>query len=107
MFGLSMAEVIVAATVALVLLGPDKLPKVMRALARLYAYLGKIKDEFNKAVEANLAPLEKEKFLPELENLKNLKPEMEKTLSSLLGSPQAADSPKKLEATQNNKPQET
>jgi Sec-independent protein translocase protein TatA len=57
MFGLSLAEVTVIAVVALILLGPDKLPTVMRLVARGYTQLARIKLEFSKAMETNLAPL--------------------------------------------------
>lgn len=57
MFGFSLAEMTVVALVALILLGPEKLPQVMRAVARGYAQLARIKAEFSRAVEANLAPL--------------------------------------------------
>ncbi|MDR0354295.1 MAG: twin-arginine translocase TatA/TatE family subunit [Deltaproteobacteria bacterium] len=77
MFGLSMGELAVIAVVALVLLGPDKLPKVMRFLARGYAYLTRMKMELNRAFEENVGSLdprlwEKDltKLAPELSDLK-------------------------------------
>jgi sec-independent protein translocase protein TatB len=56
-FGLSLAELTVVAVVALVLLGPDKLPQVMRLVARGYAQLAKLKYEFSKAMDSAMAPL--------------------------------------------------
>jgi sec-independent protein translocase protein TatB len=96
MFGLSMAELVVVAVVALIVLGPEKLPTVMRTLAKAYAQLGRLKAEFNRAVEANLAPLQKEldlekkKWTPELGKLtKGLeKLEVDKSIKDLLDVPQ-------------------
>ncbi|MDR1545565.1 MAG: twin-arginine translocase TatA/TatE family subunit [Deltaproteobacteria bacterium] len=94
MFGLSMSEVAVVALVALVALGPDKLPVVMRTLAKGWAALAKLKTEFNKAVAANLAELEPDKKrlgLDKLESqLDKFGPQVEKSLKSLLELPSEA-----------------
>jgi TatA/E family protein of Tat protein translocase len=58
MFGLSLAEVAVILTVALIVFGPDKLPGLARSLAKAYGRLLKLKAEFAKAVEDNVAPLD-------------------------------------------------
>jgi sec-independent protein translocase protein TatB len=67
MFGLSLAELAVILTVALVVLGPDKLPEVVRFLGRAYGQLLKFKAEFTKTVEENIAPLDPTKW-PENRN---------------------------------------
>jgi Sec-independent protein translocase protein TatA len=82
MFGFSLAEMTVVALVALILLGPEKLPQVMRAVARGYAQLARIKAEFSRAVEAGLAPLapldpknwrgEIKKIAPEIDEIRGL-----------------------------------
>jgi sec-independent protein translocase protein TatB len=66
MFGFSLSEAAVVAVVALVVLGPDKLPKVVRAMARGYAYLGRLRTEFNKIVAENLKPLADEELKSDL-----------------------------------------
>ncbi|MDR2302348.1 MAG: twin-arginine translocase TatA/TatE family subunit, partial [Deltaproteobacteria bacterium] len=62
MFGFSLAEVAVILTVALIVLGPDKLPKVARTLAKVYGHLGRFKAEFTKTIEENMVPLDTSKW---------------------------------------------
>jgi sec-independent protein translocase protein TatB len=78
MFGLSLAEVAVVAVVALIVLGPDKLPAVMRGLAKGYRQLARLRTEFSKAVEENLGP-----------ELTGLKPEMDKLARLRIENPLA------------------
>ncbi|MDR0620260.1 MAG: twin-arginine translocase TatA/TatE family subunit [Deltaproteobacteria bacterium] len=66
MFGFSLAEVAVILTVALIALGPDKLPQVARSLAKVYGRLIRLKAEFAKAVEENVSPLDPAKWTDDL-----------------------------------------
>ncbi|MGQ0443507.1 MAG: Sec-independent protein translocase protein TatB [Methylophilaceae bacterium] len=54
MFDISFAELIVVAMVALLVIGPEKLPKVARTLGaltgRLQRYMAQVKDEVNREV---------------------------------------------------------
>lgn len=71
MFGLSLAELAVVAVVALIFLGPDKLPAVLRQLAKGYRQLAKIRAEVSRAVEKELKP-ELERLTPEADGLKKI-----------------------------------
>jgi sec-independent protein translocase protein TatB len=91
MFGFSLAEITVVALVALILLGPERLPQVMRMLAKGYMQLTRIRSEFGKAMEANLAPLdpkkwadEVKKIAPEIEEIKGLGDEVKKMAAASL-----------------------
>ncbi|MDR3135080.1 MAG: twin-arginine translocase TatA/TatE family subunit [Deltaproteobacteria bacterium] len=65
MFGLSLAEMAVILTVALIVLGPDKLPEVARFLARAYRRFISLKAELAKTIEETVTPLDPSKW-PEL-----------------------------------------
>ena len=61
MFDIAFSELIVIAVVALIVIGPEKLPKVARALGaitgRMQKYMTQIKEEVNR--EARFAELQK------------------------------------------------
>ena len=61
MFDIAFSELIVIAIVALIVIGPEKLPKVARTLgaitARMQKYMTQIKEEVNR--EARFAELQK------------------------------------------------
>jgi sec-independent protein translocase protein TatB len=82
-FGLSMAEVAVVAVVALIFLGPDKLPVVMRGLAKVYRQLARLRTEFSKAVADNLGP-ELGSLKPEMERLADWRVDLKKPVPTLL-----------------------
>jgi len=54
MFGVSFSEIILIAVVALIVIGPEKLPKVARTLGaltgRMQRYVAEIKEEVNRDV---------------------------------------------------------
>jgi Sec-independent protein translocase protein TatA len=78
-----MAEAAVIAVVALLFLGPEKLPTVMRGLAKVYRQLSRLRTEFSKAVEDGLGP-ELRGLKPEMDKLKNLRVDIGKPLPRLL-----------------------
>lgn len=83
MFGLSMAEVAVVAIVALVFLGPDKLPAVMKGLVKVLRHLGKLRAEFSKAIDDGLGP-ELKSLKPEMEKLGQMRVDFKKPISQLV-----------------------
>lgn len=76
MFDISFTELLIIAVVALVVLGPERLPKVARTmghlLGRAQRYMGDIKRDIQKEME--------------LEDIKDLKEEMHKASSSVKSS---------------------
>jgi Sec-independent protein translocase protein TatA len=54
MFGLSLAELAVILTVALIVLGPGKLPEVARHLAKAYGHLLKLNAEFTRTLDDSI-----------------------------------------------------
>ncbi|MDR1656598.1 MAG: twin-arginine translocase TatA/TatE family subunit [Deltaproteobacteria bacterium] len=93
MFGLSMAEVVVIAVVALVVLGPEKLPTIIKQAAKGYRKLSAIRTEFSKALTEN--------FGQEAETLKqtaqSLKPEAQTLKAEAAKLQELANSPVNLE----------
>lgn len=55
MFGLGIWEIVVILTVALLVLGPDKLPQVARQLARLLGEVRKFSDDVRRQVDDVIA----------------------------------------------------
>lgn len=76
MFDISFTELLIIAVVALVVLGPERLPKVARTmghlLGRAQRYMGDVKRDIQKEME--------------LEDIKDLKEEMHKASSSVKSS---------------------
>ncbi|MBI5235992.1 MAG: twin-arginine translocase subunit TatB [Deltaproteobacteria bacterium] len=55
MFGIGFAELIVILAVALIVIGPDKLPEMAKTLAKAYNELRRAGDEVKKSLkEANM-----------------------------------------------------
>ncbi|HLR81724.1 MAG TPA: Sec-independent protein translocase protein TatB [Paenalcaligenes sp.] len=76
MFDISFTELLIIAVVALIVLGPERLPKVARTmghlLGRAQRYMGDVKRDIQKEME--------------LEDIKDLKEEMQKASSSVKSS---------------------
>lgn len=73
MFDIGFSEMIVIAVIALVVLGPEKLPRVARTaghlLGRMQRYVNDVKSDINREIE--------------LDELRKLQQEMQKTASSI------------------------
>jgi sec-independent protein translocase protein TatB len=57
MFGISFSELIIIAVIALIVIGPEKLPKVARVAGlfagRMQKYVAQVKEEVNREVDFN------------------------------------------------------
>jgi len=60
MFGIGFPELVVILAVALVVLGPQRLPEVARMLGRAYAQLRRASEEFQQTIRQDLAALERQ-----------------------------------------------
>lgn len=80
MFDIGFSEIVVIAVVALVVIGPEKLPKTARTLGvlfgRLQRYVGEVKADINREME--------------LDELRKLQQEMKSAASDLKDSVQSA-----------------
>jgi len=76
-FGLSLTEIGVVAVVALLVLGPEKLPGAMRGLGRIYAQFSRLMTEFHRIIDPKdphfLGNIEIKPNKP-LESLKKIEP---------------------------------
>jgi sec-independent protein translocase protein TatA len=60
MFGIGFPELVMILTVALIVLGPQRLPEVARMLGRAYAQLRRASEEFQNTIRQDLAALERQ-----------------------------------------------
>ena len=60
MFGIGLPELVVILAVALIVLGPQRLPEVARMLGRAYAQLRRASEEFQHTIRQDLAVLERQ-----------------------------------------------
>ena len=60
MFGIGLPELVVILAVALIVLGPQRLPEVARMLGRAYGQLRRASEEFQNTIRQDLATLERQ-----------------------------------------------
>jgi sec-independent protein translocase protein TatA len=60
MLGIGLPELMLILVVALVVLGPQRLPEVARMLGRAYAQLRRASEEFQQTLRQDLATLERQ-----------------------------------------------
>ena len=60
MFGIGLPELFVILAVALIVLGPQRLPEVARMLGRAYGQLRRASEEFQQTIRQDLAALERQ-----------------------------------------------
>jgi Tat protein translocase TatB subunit len=60
MFGIGLPELLVILAVALIVLGPQRLPEVARMLGRAYGQLRRASEEFQHTLRQDLAALERQ-----------------------------------------------
>lgn len=76
--GIGFLEIVVIAVVALVLLGPQRLPELMRQLGRFYVQLRRTSSDFRGVVDQVVRQAEAEVRLEEIKRLTALAEESEK-----------------------------
>jgi sec-independent protein translocase protein TatA len=60
MFGVGFPELVLIMVVALLVLGPQRLPEVARMLGRAYGQLRRASEEFQNTIRQDLAAIERE-----------------------------------------------
>jgi Tat protein translocase TatB subunit len=60
MFGIGLPELILIMALALLVLGPQRLPEVARLVGRAYAQLRRASEEFQNTIRQDLAVLERQ-----------------------------------------------
>jgi sec-independent protein translocase protein TatB len=74
MFGIGITELIVLAVVALVFVGPDRLPQMMKQLGKFFVHTRRMATDVRSAMDTVIKDAEKEIRMQEIEDMKaNLK----------------------------------
>ncbi len=60
MFGIGLPELVIIFVVALLVLGPQRLPEVARMLGRAYGQLRRASEEFQQTIRQDIAVLERQ-----------------------------------------------
>jgi sec-independent protein translocase protein TatA len=60
MLGIGLPELVVIMVLALLVLGPERLPEVARLVGRAYAQLRRASEEFQNTIRQDLAALERQ-----------------------------------------------
>ena len=60
MFGIGLPELMLIMVLALLVLGPERLPEMARLLGRAYAQLRRASEEFQQTIRQDLAVLERQ-----------------------------------------------
>jgi sec-independent protein translocase protein TatB len=68
MFGISPLEFIVVLLVAVVVVGPEKMPRIMRTLAKMFSEFRRVKTDFHRIMNLELANMENPKQPQKLSN---------------------------------------
>ncbi|HNC96385.1 MAG TPA: hypothetical protein PLA94_16100 [Myxococcota bacterium] len=95
MFDLSLGELMMIAVLAIVFIGPDDLPKMMRIAGRYYAKIRRASDDLRRAFNAEVAKVEAEE---RREEMRRRREEMERRRAEL----QAKAQEKAVDPTQIN-----
>ena len=97
LFDLSLGELLMVAVLAIVFIGPDDLPKMMRIAGRYYAKIRRASDDLRRAFNAEVAKVEAEE---RREEMRRRREEMERRRAEL----QAKAQEKAVDPTQSNAP---
>lgn len=88
MFGIGFTELIVLAVVALVFVGPDRLPQFMKQLGKFFVHTRRMATDVRSAMDEVVKDAEKEIRMKEIEemkaNLKNVGSNIEKEANEIL-----------------------
>ncbi|HEY7490254.1 MAG TPA: TatA/E family twin arginine-targeting protein translocase, partial [Candidatus Tectomicrobia bacterium] len=60
MFGIGLPELLVIMVLALLVLGPERLPEMARLLGRAYAQLRRASEEFQNTIRQDIAAIERQ-----------------------------------------------
>ncbi len=89
MFGIGMPELLIILGLALILIGPKKLPQLARSLGKTMGELRKATDDLKETITEEIEPLREE--IPDKEDLKKV---LEKQLSGEHGEDKGEKSKK-------------
>jgi sec-independent protein translocase protein TatB len=72
MFGIGFSELVIIVIVAVVFIGPNKLPEVMKQLGRFFVHARRMSNDVRSTFETVIQQAEKEIHLENLEKIKQL-----------------------------------
>jgi sec-independent protein translocase protein TatB len=83
MFGIGLPEMVIIVVVALIFIGPQQLPEVMRTLGRGLVQLKRATNDIRSTVQDEMNQIEKELDTKELRELKDVKDEVQNTIGNV------------------------
>jgi len=82
MLGIGMPELVVILVLALLVLGPERLPEVARILGRIYGQLRRASEEFQNTIRQDIALIERQ---DEIQKHKAVADELQERFAELEG----------------------
>lgn len=110
MFGIGFTELIVLAVVALIFVGPDRLPQFMKQIGKLFVHTRRMATDVRSAMDTVIRDAEKEIRIKEIEemkaNLKNASESLKEEARDILTIEEQKLAIEKARAEINSKPNE-
>lgn len=99
MFDIGFLEILVIAVLALLVLGPERMPGALRSVAKTFRSVRSMASGFKAEVEEQLRVHELHENLKKAEQqgLENLSPELQKTVDELKAAAESVNKPYKKE----------
>lgn len=99
MFDIGFLEILVIAVLALLVLGPERMPEALRSVAKTFRSVRSMASGFKTEVEEQLRVHELHENLKKAEQqgLENLSPELQKTVDELKSAAESVNQPYKKE----------
>ena len=86
MFGIGLPEMVIIVVIALIFIGPQQLPEVIRSVGRGLVHLKRATNDVRSTVQDEMSQIEKEIDLKEIKELKEVREEVENSIGNVASS---------------------
>ncbi len=98
MFGIGIPEIVVILVIALIVIGPEKLPEIAKMLGKTVAEFKKVIDGVKTTIEEEQADIEKSADLPKHASLDEEEERLKKDYEEIMGDDEPAEDEEKAPA---------